>query len=208
MMAIFPASSPVRVRHLNRSQLKALALCSNHPWRLKVDSAISWPNDPAISRQLRWTNRNHSSCSEYIKCTSVTSTFQAEQGSAAQLLPPPWPLNINQTTRREHPWSLSTSPEGVCKWGPWPKSNSRACSLIANYRPRHPNQRPFKGMISDSFLQSSEKYERARRRCKCLDLWCILNVSGVVSSKHWQSGFPVNKMMAIIKDTGSGHAIN
>lgn len=27
-------------------------------------------------------------------------------------------------------------------------------------------------MISDSFLQSSEKYERARRSCKCLDLWC------------------------------------
>lgn len=35
---------------------------------------------------------------------------------------------------------------------------------------RHPNQQPFKGMISDSFLQSS-KYERAGRRREYLDLF-------------------------------------
>lgn len=73
------------------------------------------PNDPAISRQLRWTNRNHSSRSEFINCRSVTSHkkyTQAERGSAAWLFfffspsssssSTPWPLNINQTTRHRH----------------------------------------------------------------------------------------------------------
>lgn len=30
-------------------------------------------------------------------------------------------------------------------------------------------------MISDSFLQSCEKYKRAGGRCRCPDLWCSLN---------------------------------
>lgn len=167
-------SGEVAILTGHSSKLCLHAVTTPGDWRGTL--LFPWPNDPAISRQLRWTNRNHSSRSEFINCKSVTSHkkhTEAEWGSAARLfLPSPWPLDINQTTRREHPLSLSSSQEGVCKWGPWPKSNSRACSLIANYRPQHPNQRPFKGMISDSFLQSSEKYERARRRCECLDLWC------------------------------------
>lgn len=139
-----------------------------------------WPNDPAINRQLRWTSRNQSSCSEFISRKSVTSHKKhsnAKQGSTAwRFFAPNIPFTMsgehksdNETvsSRQSTPGVFVLVRKRVCKWRPWPKSNSRARSLIANYRPRHPNQRPFKEMISDSFWQSSEKYERARIKCKC-----------------------------------------
>lgn len=80
-----------------------------------------WPNDPAISRQLRWTNRNHRLRSEFINCESVTSrkeNIEAEQGSAAWFF-------FSLTMAAEHKSDNETLPlrtppptsqEGVCKW--------------------------------------------------------------------------------------------
>lgn len=72
--------------------------------------------------------------------TSRKENIEAERGRAA------WFFFLS-TIAAEHKSDNETLPlrppppssqEGVCKWGAWPKSNSRARPLIANYRPGTP----------------------------------------------------------------------
>lgn len=83
-----PPPVAIAVGHSSKRCLPAVTTPGDWRWT----SLFPWPNDPAINRQLRWTNRNHSSRSEFINCKSVTSHkkhIDAEQGSTAWLFFPP-----------------------------------------------------------------------------------------------------------------------